>query len=186
MCVPVTASRLRLLYAFRVGACIVAASLGAALVAAACAADLGLDAHARLGLLSDSVAFSLIGWCLWAYRMCRRSRVWPTANGTVLSNVAKVDEGATLIRLVYEFDARGSVYRGSRVRFGAGPFYRQRSIAELSERYRTGARVSVHYDPAVPDHCTLESDFRWVDCAPQLLFALAILLGRAFQLGLGQ
>lgn len=156
---------------------------GALLVGAAIVTDLDLDANAQRLLFSYAVAFSLVAWCLSTYSMARRARAWPTAKGTMLTTVVEVDEGAAHVRVVYEFEVQGVVRRGTRLRFGNEPFYRQRTIDELCERYRPGASVLVLYDPATPDNCALESSFHWLDWVPAILFALIIVLGCIFDFG---
>ncbi|MEO7034664.1 MAG: DUF3592 domain-containing protein [Polyangiaceae bacterium] len=159
--------------------------MGAALVGAAIVTDLDLDAKARRLLFSYSLAFGLAAWCLSTYSMAKRARAWPSAKGTILSSVVEVDEGATQIHVVYEFEVRGVVRRRTRLRFGNEPFYRQRTIDEVSERYRVGASVLVFFDPAAPDNCTLELSFDWLSWVPVILFALIIILGCIFDFGRG-
>jgi hypothetical protein len=159
--------------------------MGAALVVATIVTDLDLDANARRLLWSYSLAFGLVAWCLLTYSRARRARAWPTAKGTILSTVLEVDEGATHVRVAYEFEVEGTTRRGTRRRFGDAPFYRQRTIDEVCESYPVGASVLVLYDPASPDNCVLESSFDWLGWAPVILFALIIILGCIFDFGRG-
>jgi hypothetical protein len=133
-------------------------------------------------LFSYAVAFGLLGWFYSSYRMAQRAREWPVAHGSVVSTAAEVDEGTTTIEIAYEFQVGGVTHRGRRLRFGGGPYYRQRTVDAILARYPKGAQVQVLYDPAKPDNCALESSFEWLGWSPVIVFALAILMTTTYQL----
>jgi hypothetical protein len=102
-----------------------------------------------------------------------RSRRWPTTPGTVLRIASEEDEGI-MINVLYEYRVGSRVLRGGRIRFGGGPYYRQKTVNVLMARYAKGTTVEVRYDPAKPSLCVLETKFEFWSWAPFVFLALAI------------
>lgn len=123
-----------------------------------------------------AVVTALLSLPLYQYVRARRARRWPKAAGTVLRVSTDYDEGTTSIVVEYEYGVNGEVLRGRRIRFGAGPYYRQKTVAALVNRYPRGAVVEVLYDPSNPRLSVLEPTFEWLGFAPFVLLALSILV----------
>ncbi len=120
-----------------------------------------------------------VGGTVLAFRQCVRAwqaRHWPIAPGTVLSASHDQLWDTILIRITisYEYEVRGAIHHGHRLRFGpnADAYYRQRTVDKILARYHPGARVAVRYHPRNPRLCVLETTIDW----PGLLFVLLLTL----------
>ncbi|MEW6449360.1 MAG: DUF3592 domain-containing protein [Pseudomonadota bacterium] len=84
---------------------------------------------------------------------------WPTAPGWVVRAQVKrqaADDGDRYsdLQVLYTYRVNDREYRGTRLYAGGAP---QSRVAEaLVEKYRTGADIAVHYNPADPAVAILE------------------------------
>ena len=121
------------------------------------------------------------------YLMARGSRRWAEAGGRIVSVSSSETVGYSANRsyrvfVQYEYDVGGRVLNGDRIQFGDSLFGWH--SASIRQPYRLGFKadqaVTVYYDPAHPERCTLSRvvpDW-WFR---QLLIAAAIIL--AFGIG---
>jgi len=93
------------------------------------------------------------------------SRKWPTVEGRVLSSGIKESQGAgwfknipeSEFKLEYSYTIDGQSYTGSRIYFGYGPERERERADDLAADYPAGKNVVVHYQPAQPAECALET-----------------------------
>lgn len=136
-------------------------------------------------LISVLVVFALVlggfGWS--KYRLGEASTSWPTVDGQIVS--AKLDstrsDGKTKYQpsVSYNYTVDGTSYVGARI--SAISSYGSRGKADVVlARYRTGTKVSVHYDPANPRSSVLEPgagrDAVFILVAAAACLALAMLI----------
>lgn len=111
-----------------------------------------------------------VGWLRW---LARRSASWPSAVGVVRGvEVIGGDSGtrrqrpSERLRVTYAFSVDGRELLGDRIAFGDSLWSWTRDRQELARRmarYPAGEPVTVYYDPARPERCTLS---RGPDGAP--------------------
>lgn len=112
-------------------------------------------------LIGVLLVFALVlggfGWS--KYRLGQASTSWPTVDGQIAS--AKLDstrsDGKTKYQpaVSYNYTVDGTSYAGTRISAISSYSSRTKADAVLA-RYRTGTRVTVHYDPANPRSSVLE------------------------------
>jgi hypothetical protein len=95
---------------------------------------------------------------------------------------SEYDDGTISVAVEYEYRVDGVLLRGQRLRFGGGPYYREKTVRALAERYAPGTNVQVSYDPAKPSLCVLDTSFEWLGWSPFFFFAIAILVSWTYQL----
>jgi hypothetical protein len=133
-------------------------------------------------LFAYTVALLLLVPPFYSYIRARRARGWPTVPGKVLRVSSEYDDGTISIDIEYEYRVDGVLLRGRRLRFGGGPYYRQKTVEALTARYPRGSSVEVRYDPSKPSLCVLDTRFEWLGWAPFFFFAIAILVPWTIQL----
>ena len=133
-------------------------------------------------LFAYTIALLLLVPPFYSYFRARRARRWPTVPGKVLRISSQYDDGAISVDIEYEYRANGVLLRGRRLRFGGGPYYRQKTVEALAARYPRGSSVEVRYDPSKPSLCVIDTTFEWLGWAPLFLFAVAILVPSTIQL----
>jgi hypothetical protein len=116
-----------------------------------------------------------VGWLRW---LAKRSESWPSVPGVVRGvEVVGGDSGGAhrkrpseRIRVTYAFSVDGRDHVGDRIAFGDALWGWTRDRAHVGwrmSRYPAGEPVTVYYDPARPDRCTLT---RGPDGAPFVPF----------------
>jgi hypothetical protein len=94
------------------------------------------------------------------------SRAWPTAEGVVTASsvVKSRSQGARgsghdifTADVAYSYPVSGRALVGHRVHFEGVRATHEADAAAIVARYPVGAPVTVHYDPADPEHATLET-----------------------------
>jgi hypothetical protein len=125
------------------------------------------------------VVFGLSGlYDLWlgylALVGATQSARWPSIDGTIRSAEAAkrtmVGEPGVRPRIVYDYIVDGKPFTGERIAFGMQDnFYSGRGFAQkYIERYPSGSRVRVSYDPARPASSVLEPGFSFWALLPTL------------------
>lgn len=102
---------------------------------------------------------TLTGIFLWQVWLGHLSRSWPSTTGRILiSEVRRNPHRLYRVQayVLYEYRVGGRRYTGTRVTFGGWLHTRQSAADRVVGRYRTGAPVSVRYDPRKPSRSTLE------------------------------
>jgi hypothetical protein len=89
------------------------------------------------------------------------SEAWPKAEGLVLESAVSAtrDSGRQLYRpmIRYRYEVGGQRYEASRIRWHAVVEFRKFSRARaMLDKYRSGSRVTVHYDPKRPGIAVLQ------------------------------
>lgn len=115
------------------------------------------------GAMLSFFALVFAVWFVVALRKKRAVGSWVPAVATVVESQVVWGSGSkggrTLVPLfVYEYAARGRVYRGKRI-----AFYRRCTgtcAQELVTRHPAGSRVQVYYDPAEPEEVVMDNSFR--------------------------
>jgi len=115
-------------------------------------------------LIAIGAAIAIAGG--WLLLIARRSASWPSTRGHVVGAKADVSSGShksgsgTDYRVViaYAYEVAGQRFEGHRIAFGDNLWGNARSRDEMQRRvafYHPGREVTVYYDPASPDRCTL-------------------------------
>lgn len=126
-------------------------------------------------LFAYAMAIGLLVPPIYSYRRARRARGWPKVRGKVLRISSECDDGATSIDIEYEYQAHGALLRGRRIRFGGGPYYRQKTVRTMMDRFPKDSYVEVRYDPDKPSLSVLDTTFEWLSWLPFFLLAIAII-----------
>ena len=88
----------------------------------------------------------------------RRSARWPQVRGIVrrawTPTIGELLTGYAPPLLIYEYVVDGTVYEGSRVRYGG--YWSPSQARRARYRYEVGAQMPVHYDPRDPTQAVLE------------------------------
>ena len=113
------------------------------------------------------VGLALVAWAAWLLYHGWLSTSWPTAPGQVVSAAVQHSRGradpsrvgtpTASAAVTYVYDVGGESYEGATISYGA--FYSSTigdDTATYLLRYRPGALVNVHYDPANPAEAVLE------------------------------
>jgi len=124
-------------------------------------------------LLGGAFILIAIVWTIWLLRLHRRAVVqaraaqgWPKVQGEVLECRIGADEStdsdgnssstySPVLR--YRYTVGGIDYEGKRLRFGLERSGSEGTIKAWLMPYREGARPAVHYNPADPADCVLET-----------------------------
>jgi hypothetical protein len=127
--------------------------------------SLATDPHLLLpfivGAVLCALASGLILVARYSLRRASETERWPKAEGVVLeSAVAAIrDGGRQLYRPVvrYRYEVDGERYEGSRIKWSAILDFRKYSRARaMLDKYRSGHRIAVHYDPKRPGVAVLQ------------------------------
>jgi hypothetical protein len=112
-----------------------------------------------LGLLG------LAGWMGWEFYSASAPLSWPTTEGVVrqgrIKEILKTRGGSQYQAAIsYEYTVPGKQYTGDT--FNTRNNYINRdSVAAVSQRYHSGARCSVYYNPNSPDQSVLVPERTW-------------------------
>jgi hypothetical protein len=113
------------------------------------------------GAVLCTLASGIVLVARFSMRRAAQREAWPKVEGLVLeSAVAAIrDSGRQLYRPVirYRYEVGGERYEGSRIKRSAVVEYRKYSRARaMLDKYRSGQRVAVHYDPKRPALAALQ------------------------------
>jgi Protein of unknown function (DUF3592) len=113
------------------------------------------------------IGLAVVAWAAWLLYHGWVSTTWPAAPGRVVSAVIQHSRGSAdpsrvgtptaSAAVTYVYDVGDQSYRGTTISYGA--FFSSTigdDTATYVLRYRPGARVEVHYDPANPAEAVLE------------------------------
>jgi hypothetical protein len=94
-------------------------------------------------------------------RRAADSEKWPAVEGTVLDSAVAADRDGGRQRFQpvvrYRYEVGGERYEGSRIRWAASEGYRKYTRARrVLDKYRSGAAITVHYDPRRPGVAVLK------------------------------
>lgn len=108
-------------------------------------------------------------WTAWDFGSALLSRGWPRATATIVASYVRrseVHKSEFSYRpdVTYCYSVQGKEFLASRVAFGAQPeFGSADRAARTVQRYRTGARVIVRYNPHDPQEAVLQPGINgWV------------------------
>jgi len=119
------------------------------------------------GLLSAASSFS-------DFRSGQQSLLWPTTEGEITRSVRRRGN-RKLKSLEYQYTVNATSYVATRVAFMRTPY-----VKPIYKTYRTGQRVSVHYDPADPGRAVLEPGTPILAVVAEFLVSiLLIIIGSA-------
>ena len=120
---------------------------------------------AVLGWLLIGIGVAVLIAAAWLLLLARRSASWPSTRGRVVTAKGDVSSrssrsGGSDYRVVvaYAYEVAGQRYEGHRIAFGDNLWGNASSREEMDRRvsfYHPGREVTVYYDPASPDRCTL-------------------------------
>jgi hypothetical protein len=124
-------------------------------------------------LLGAAFILFAILWTFWLLRLhrlavvqARAAQGWPEVVGEVLECRIGTDEstdsdgnsGSTYYPVLrYRYTVGGTDYEGKRLRFGLERSGSEGTIKAWLMHYREGTRPAVHYNPADPADCVLET-----------------------------
>ena len=128
------------------------------------------------------LATTVWGWSIIARG--RKMRHWPSVDGVIEQSAATSEIDDLLPHIGYRYAVAGQTYRGV-MQFQAGISPTPEFAAGYVEKYPAGARVQVYYDPARPEHSTLESGPNRGDWLVLALGLGAVLLGVVLMIGSG-
>ena len=129
------------------------------------------------GAFTGTQAFTLVREQWRAWDGARRSRTWPSTDGTIEEN-RLTWEGVRHPRaqpvIGYRYQVGGGSYLGKRIEFSFARVYFTPQAEAVLARYPAGAHVTVYYDPLHPAESTLEQ--RHSSVGEGLLLVLVLLL----------
>lgn len=102
---------------------------------------------------SVGVIVTVWGWVI--ITKSGKTRHWPNVEGMIEECEAASDVDDLLPHIVFCYTVNGQTYRRT-VDFPGGVSPSKEFTAAYIEKFPAGARVPVYYDPAQPDHATLE------------------------------
>ena len=89
--------------------------------------------------------------------MAKKSKSWPAVEGVIESSRIANSDGMYSTDIRYSYIVNGQTYRSSNVWFGGDiRSSNSKPATETVDRYPSGKRVSVHYDPLHPEIAVLE------------------------------
>ena len=101
----------------------------------------------------------------------RESRNWPRTQGTITySGVLKSThrdsnhrtQTTYIPKVSYRYQVKGRKYTGDRIEFGVGESGgSMKSAQKVKDRYPSGKKVPVYYNPQDPKYAILEAGFTW-------------------------
>lgn len=127
--------------------------------------------------LVAGMATTAWGWIVLARG--RRTRAWPAVDGAITRSATQDDD--TLPVIAFRYHVNGTAHDGM-FRFPGGTQPSPELTAAMLAKFPAGATVKVHYDPAHPDHATLEPGPARGDWLILALGIIATLFGVAFLL----
>ena len=117
---------------------------------------------AVVGILLIVVGVVLLVGAGALYYMARTSKRWSQADGRIVSASINETVGESTSRgyrvfVRYEYDVGGRVLKGDRIQFGDSLFGWHPASSREPYRlgFKPGQAVTVYYDPAHPERCTL-------------------------------
>lgn len=125
--------------------------------------------------LIAGLATSVWGWII--IMRGRRTRCWPSVDGTILQNATS--DGDSMPQIEFGYSVAGHDYQCEHT-FPGGITPSQELIAGYIAKYPAGAKVRVHYDPARPEHATLEPGLARGDWMIFVLGVIGTLSGTVF------
>ena len=127
--------------------------------------------------LLAGLATSAWGWTIIARG--RRTLRWPSVEGTI--SECAVSDDDSLPQIEFSYVVAGRDYRCEQV-FPGGTTPSQQLVASYALKYPVGAKVKAHYDPARPEHATLEPGLARGDWMIFVLGVIATIFGIIFLL----
>ena len=127
--------------------------------------------------LLAGLATSAWGWAVIARG--RRTLRWPSVEGTI--SQCAVSDDDSLPQIEFSYSVAGRDYRCEQV-FPGGTTPSQQLVASYVLKYPVGAKVKAHYDPARPEHATLEPGLARGDWMIFVLGVIATIFGIIFLL----
>ncbi len=127
--------------------------------------------------LVAGLATSAWGWLIIARG--RRTLNWPSVEGIILQCAASDDDSLPHIEFRYAVAGRDFQCKHT---FPGGTTPSQQLVASYTVKYPVGAKVRVHYDPARPEHATLEPGLARGDWMIFVLGVIATIFGIIFLL----
>lgn len=114
------------------------------------------------GFALCAIACGLILAGRLSIRRASDSENWPAVEGMVVESsvAASRDQGRQRFRPVvrYHYEIDGQRYEGNRIQWDASEGHRKYTRARrMLDRYRSGSRVKVHYDPQRPTSAVLQT-----------------------------
>jgi hypothetical protein len=146
-----------------------------------------------ISVILGAVGLGVIGWGLWQLLKAARTRKWPTASGTLLTSTVthrealppdRDDDGPsrprspeTLYRaaVTYRYQVDGRTFTGDRLGLDEVETSSEPHARHVSERFKSGAPVTVYYDPANPALAILQPGIRpasWLGVAIGVIFLI--------------
>jgi hypothetical protein len=148
------------------------------------------NAEPRIVIFAGCFGLALLWFFLAARRYSKQAAKWPSVRGRIVASAVESfqerSDGRTTTSyrpaVEYAYQAHGREYHGTQIKLGL-TVSGSRSYAEkVVAKYRVGAAVDVHYDPANPSTAALENPTGavWIVA----VFALACLALAVWQLGI--
>jgi len=127
--------------------------------------DLGI-----LTLAMFAAGIFLMAWGVYEIKGSNESRNWPSTQGTISSSyiseqTRRASKGHTSItyfpRVLYQYKVDGRHYTSHRIEFGGESGGMKRMAKKVVDKYPSGKKVTVHYNPQDPKYGVLEAGFTW-------------------------
>lgn len=152
--------------------------------------DLGI-----LTLAMFAAGIFLMAWGVYEIKGSRESRNWPSTKGTVTSSsISEQTRRDTSTRrttttyfprVLYEYQVKGRHYTSHRIEFGGDSGGMKRMAKKVVDKYPSGKKVTVHYNPQDPQYGVLEAGFTWssliVFLAGIAFFCVGVLFFKAYR-----
>jgi len=126
-----------------------------------------------LGILTLAMLAAGAGLLLWGgYEINRayESRGWPNTQGTIMSSYIKKENRKDsnnryrttyYPRVKYQYQVEGKYYSCNRIAFGGVSVGKRSKAKKVVDRYPSGKKVTVYYNPQDPGVGVLKAGFSW-------------------------
>ena len=151
----------------------------------------------NLGILTLAMfaaGIFLMAWGVYEIKGSNESRNWPSTQGTISSSYireqtrrdSKRHTSITYFpRVLYQYKVDGRHYTSHRIEFGGESGGMKRMAKKVVDRYPSGKKVTVYYNPQDPKYGVLEAGFTWssliVFLAGIVFFGVGVLFFKVYR-----
>ncbi|OPX41020.1 MAG: hypothetical protein DRG82_01810 [Deltaproteobacteria bacterium] len=151
-----------------------------------------------LGILTLAMFASgifLLAWGGYELKGAQESSNWPSTQGTIISSrVSKQTRRDSKTRrnvityyprVQFKYTVNGRPYTSNRIEFGGTSGGMERVAKRVVNRYPSGKKVNVYYNPKDPQYAILEAGFTWsglfIFLGGIVFFAVGIICFRSYR-----
>lgn len=133
----------------------------------------GRKSDKNLGILTLAMfaaGIFLMAWGVYEIKGSNESRNWPSTQGTISSSHISIrtSKGSNhrttttyFPSVLYQYKVDGRHYTSHRIEFGGESGGMKRMAKKVVDKYPSGKKVTVYYNPQDPKYGVLEAGFTW-------------------------